>query len=49
VLQPEITLLNRLILSTRFGLKLDAAPEFALGTAGSGISIVEGLNFKILF
>jgi hypothetical protein len=47
--QPEITLLDRLIVSTRFGVSLDVMPAFILATAGQGISIVEGLNFKILF
>jgi hypothetical protein len=47
--QPEITLLDRLIVSTRFGVSLDVVPDVVLETAGQGISIVEGLNFKILF
>ena len=47
--QPEVTLLDRLILSTRFGLTADLTPNFILQTAGQGISIVEGLNFKVLF
>ena len=47
--QPEITLLDRLIVSTRFGVNLDVMPNVILATAGQGISIVEGLNFKVLF
>ena len=47
--QPEVTLLDRLIVSTRFGLRADLTPTFILQTTGQPISIVEGLNFKVLF
>lgn len=50
-LQPELTLMERIILSTRFGANLTVLPDFILATAGpaTGISIVGGLNFKVLF
>jgi hypothetical protein len=48
-LQPEITLLDRLILSVRFGADLGLTPDFALGTKGQPISVVNGLNFKIVW
>jgi hypothetical protein len=47
--QPEVTLLDHIVLSTRFGLDIPLMPEFILQTAGSGISIVNGANFKIMF
>lgn len=47
--QPEVTLLDHIVLSTRFGLDIPLSPAFILQTAGSGISIVDGANFKILF
>ncbi len=47
--QPEVTLLDHIVLSTRFGLHIPLAPSFVLETAGSAISVVEGLSFKILF
>ena len=48
-LQPEITLLERLVISTRFGLSVPLMPDFKLQTQGEGISIVNGVNFKILW
>ncbi len=50
-LQPELTLMERFVISTRFGASLSVLPEFVLATAGpaTGISIVSGLNFKVLF
>lgn len=48
-LQPEITLLDRLIVSVRFGLAMPIAPDFGLQTVGSPISVVEGINFKIIW
>ena len=47
--QPEITLLDRLILSTRFGLQADVLPDFVFGTIGDQISVVQSINFKIRF
>lgn len=47
--QPEVTLLDHIVLSTRFGLDVPLVPDFIIQTAGSGISIVSGANFKILF
>jgi hypothetical protein len=47
--QPEITLLEHIVLSTRIGLRVPLLPDFGFETTGNGISIVEGMNFKILF
>jgi hypothetical protein len=48
-LQPEITLLDRIIVSVKFGLSVPIVPDFAMVTAGSPISIVEGFNFKVIW
>ncbi len=48
-LQPEVLLLDRILLSTRFGLELDVAPDVGLRTVGNGVSIVSGASFKIVF
>jgi hypothetical protein len=47
--QPEVTLLDHIVLSTRLGFDIALMPDFILQTAGQGISIVQGANFKILF
>jgi hypothetical protein len=47
--QPEVTLLDHIVVSTRFGLEIPLLPDFVIQTAGNRISIVDGLNFKILF
>lgn len=47
--QPEVTLLDHIVISTRLGLDIPLSPNFQLQTAGAGISIVNGANFKILF
>lgn len=47
--QPEITLLDRFILSTRFGLQADVAPHFVLATVGDQISVVQSISFKVKF
>lgn len=47
--QPEITLLDHIVVSTRFGLDFTVLPGVVIETAGGPISIVNGLNFKILF
>jgi len=48
-LQPEITLMDRLILSTRFGLQANILPDFQLYTAGDQISVVQSISFKVKF
>ncbi len=51
-LQPEVTLLEHIVLSTRFGLDIPLMPDdqgFRINTVGSGISIVQGASFKILW
>jgi hypothetical protein len=47
--QPEVTLLEHIVVSTRLGLDIPLTPNFIIQTAGAGISIVNGANFKILF
>lgn len=47
--QPEVTLLDHIVVSNRLGLAVPLSPAFKLNTTGQGISIVGGLNFKILF
>lgn len=47
--QPEVTLLDHIVVSNRFGLSVPLSPAFKMNTTGQGISIVGGLNFKILF
>ena len=48
-LQPEVTLLERLIVSVRLGLQADVLPEVVIGTFGAPLSIVSGANFKLKF
>jgi hypothetical protein len=48
-LQPEITFLDHFIFSIRFGVTVPVLPDFALQTAGQPISLVNGLNFKIIW
>ncbi len=48
-LQPEVTLLDHIVLSTRVGIDVPLMPAFMFQTVGSSISIVNGANFKILF
>ena len=47
--QPEVTLLDHIVLSTRLGLTVPLMPDFGFHTSGDAISIVNGANFKILF
>lgn len=47
--QPEVTLLEHIAVSTRFGLDIPVAPEVILQTQGNAVSIVGGANFMILF
>lgn len=48
-LQPEVTLLDRLIVSIRFGAELAISPDIAFGTAGQPLSVVNGFNFKVIW
>ena len=48
-LQPELTLMDRLIFSVRFGVNVPIRPDFALQTAGQPISLVNGINFKVIW
>lgn len=50
-LQPELTLMERLVISTRFGVNLTVLPDFLLATAGpaNGLSVVQSMSFKVLF
>ena len=47
--QPEVLLLDRLLLSTRFGWQLNVMPDVILSTVGQGVSIVSGASFKVVF
>jgi hypothetical protein len=46
--EPQITLLDHFAVSTRFGLALRVMDEFAVGFSGEPVSIVTGINFRIL-
>ncbi|HAO99165.1 MAG TPA: hypothetical protein DCQ83_03890 [Fibrobacteres bacterium] len=48
-LQPEVTVLEHIALSTRFGFLVPLSPDFKINTQGSGVSIVGAAAFKILF
>ena len=48
-LQPEVVLLEHLVVGVRFGVQLAVTPEIQFLTPGSPLSIVDGVNFKILF
>jgi hypothetical protein len=48
-LTPRAVIFDHLEVATRFGIDIPLVPEFKIGTAGQGISIVEGLSFKVLF
>ncbi len=48
-MQPEITFLDRFIVSVRFGFEVPIVPDFALTTVGAPISLVEGVSFKIVW
>ncbi len=47
--QPEVILLPHLAVSILFGVGMALVPDFEFDTIGNGISIVDGLNFRILF
>lgn len=48
-LTPRAVIFDHLEVATRFGLDIPLAPKFKLRSAGQGVSIVEGLSFKVLF
>jgi hypothetical protein len=48
-LQPEITFLDRFIFSVRFGLQATVLQDFEMVTVGSPVSLVEGINFKVIW
>ncbi len=48
-LQPEVTLFDHIVLSTRFGLEAPIMPAFSIGTDGRSISVVSGVDFTIKF
>lgn len=48
-LTPRAVIFDHLEVATRFGLDVPLAPEAKFRTAGQGVSIVEGLSFKVLF
>ena len=48
-MQPEITLLDRIIVSIRFGFEVPVIKDFGVETVGDPISIVNGLNFKVIW
>src|SRR5690606_37716726 len=46
--QPELLLLPHLAVSIRFGAMVNLMPDAAFALVGQEISIVQGLNFRIL-
>lgn len=46
---PRAVIFDHLEVATRFGLDVPLVPKAKFRTAGQGVSIVEGLSFKILF
>jgi len=48
-LQPELTLLDRFVLSTRVGLQATLVPDFRVQSVGDQISIVESIRFMVKF
>ena len=48
-IQPEVTLLDHIVLSTRFGIDIPVLPDFYVQTEGSGISVVGASSFKIVW
>jgi hypothetical protein len=48
-LQPEITVMDHVILAVRFGLEVPIIPDFGIVTKGDPISVVNGINFKIVW
>ena len=48
-MQPELTLMDRIILSIRFGFEVPIVKDFGVETKGDPISIVNGVNFKVIW
>lgn len=48
-LTPRAVIFDHLEVATRFGLDVPLSPTAKFRTAGQGVSIVEGLSFKVLF
>lgn len=48
-LTPRAVIFDHLEVATRFGLDVPLMPDAKFRTAGQGVSIVEGLSFKVLF
>ena len=48
-MQPELTLMDRIIVSIRFGAEVPILPDFGVETKGDPISIVNGINFKVIW
>jgi hypothetical protein len=46
---PRAVIFDHLEVATRFGLDIPLAPDAKFRSAGQGVSIVEGLSFKVLF
>jgi hypothetical protein len=47
--QPEVVLIPHVAVNLLFGASMNLIPEFQFATIGDRISIVDGLNFRILF
>jgi hypothetical protein len=47
--QPELLLVPHLAVSILFGAAMTLVPDFSFSTMGDEISIVNGLNFRVLF
>lgn len=46
---PEVVILPHVAVSLLFGAAIQLIPDFEFNTIGNRISIVDGLNFRILF
>ena len=47
--EPEVVLFQHLAVSTVFGANLDIQPDMGFAIIGEGVSMVSGVNFRILF
>ena len=47
--EPEVVLFQHLNVSTRLGVAVPITPDVQIGVVGAGISIVNGINFRIIF
>jgi hypothetical protein len=47
--EPEVILIPHLAVGFKFGLRVPLVPDAGFGFTGKGVSIVDGLNFRILF